>query len=818
MANTAAEFFRIRNMHRQLCRTDIFALAKVLNYPDICPEVHQPIVDILPKLPGGKDVEIAPGVFEYKPYKEVWQMPGPREFLVLYPRGHLKTTLISQTYLIQCILNWPDIRILLSCATGDQVERVVRAIRGVFQYNDDFRTLFPEFCPQNADEFGSSQQFVTPARKIMRGEPTVFSVTVGKTIAGYHPDMIFHSDLVDKENVKTPGGINDVLNHFDFMEPLLERYTARDGYPASRGFTFVEGTPYDFGDLHNKLMADKTWTKVIRAAQEDYPFGKILWPSRFPQEELDRLCRKNQWLFCTPYESPVLMADASFKPIGDVQIGDIVLGWDDNENRPKLRKSKVLDKGCIDDADVEEIIMESGRKIICTPDHLWLNGWSRKNRPNNNHKRYSRVHPYGARGLGKSLKSLAFVDFPDNENLNYSQSNIANYLAGVYDGEGSLTSKVTLNFTQTNGKNATVCKKISDSLNALGFSYKSFHRKAKKEKWSDTTLFQLHGGYRNVFRFMRMCNPARRQEIINKLLPHTARFCKRDNVSSVKMIGRRKVYWLTTETGNYVVWGYASKNSAQYLMKCVPQGDGLCDPKDVAFIKPEILGSLVPTLRMHATIDLAGMEVGRTGDYTVLTVGGFDRDGRLYIIDIRRGHFPPEEVIAHIFNIHALYPQIIDFKIEKDAHARVLLPFLQREMSKLQRFPIMVPLKRDTHKSKQERIRALRPWFKTGIIRFNDGIKESTKLELLSEIGKFPSQSFGVHDDILDTLADMMQNSEGGITDDVVADAPDMKFAFFGKPKPQDKFLGFGEGGVAEWLYGPDAPFGGKISKTGFLD
>ena len=555
MANTNAEFFRIRNIQRQLCRTDIFTLAKILNYPDVCPEVHQPIVDILPKLLGGRDVEVAPGVFEYKPYKEIWQMPGPREFLVMYPRGHLKTTLVSQTYLIQCILNWPDIRILLSCATGDQVERVVRAVRGVFQYNDDFRTLFPEFCPQNADEFGSSQQFVTPARKIMRGEPTVFSVTVGKTIAGYHPDMIFHSDLVDKENVKTPGGINDVINHFDFMEPLLERYSAKDGYPATRGFTFVEGTPYDFGDLHNKLMADKTWQKVIKPAQEDYPFGKILWPSRFPQEELDRMCKKNQWLF-----------------------------------------------------------------------------------------------------------------------------------------------------------------------------------------------------------------------------------------------------------------------SAQYLMKCVPQGDGLCDPKDVAFVKPEVIGSLMPTLRMHCTIDLAGMEVGRSGDYTVLTIGGFDRDGRLYIVDIRRGHFPPEEVIAHIFDIHHRYPQIIDFKIEKDAHARVLLPFLQREMSKLQRFPIMVPLKRDNHKSKQDRIRALRPWFKTGIIRFSGAIKESTQLELLSEIGKFPSQSYGVHDDILDTLADMMQNSEGGVTDDVVADAPDMKFAFFGKPRPKDRFLGFGEGGVAEWLYGNDPDYRQKISKTGFLD
>src|SRR5260370_5738802 len=581
----------VKSMARQKCRTDIFALAKVLGYPDICPSIHQPIVDILPKLPGGIDYYDAKGRFiEYKPFKEIWQMEGPREFLIMYPRGHLKTTLISQAYLIQCIINWPDIRVMLSCGTGDQVERVIRATKGIFQYNEDFRILFPEFCPQNADDFGSSQQFIVPARKLQRGEPTVFSVTVNKTISGYHPDMIFHSDLVDKENVKTPGGIKDVIGHFDFMGPLLERYSEKDGYPATRGFVFVEGTPYDFGDLHNKLMKNDQcivcnmprsdhfgenykckntsdsslyapmWQKIIKPAQENYPYGKILWPDRFQQKELDRICRDNEWLF-----------------------------------------------------------------------------------------------------------------------------------------------------------------------------------------------------------------------------------------------------------------------SAQYLMKCIPQGDGLCDPKDVAFLPPHIIGSLMPTLRLHATVDLAGMEENRSGDYTVLTVGGFDRDGRLYIIDIRRGHFPPEEVIRHIFDIHTRYPGIIDFKIEKDAHTRVLLPFLQREMSKKQRFPVIWPIKRDTHRTKQDRIKSLRPWFKTGIIRFSDLIPQTTKMELLDEIIQFPSQSYGVHDDVLDTLADMMQNRDGGVTDDVIADAPyeevtrEAMFGQFGKQRGRDKFLGFGEDGVAEWLYGPDGSPKKNESKTGYI-
>lgn len=470
--------------------------------------------------------------------------------------------MVSQAYLIQFIINWPDIRILLSCATGDQVEKVVRAVKGVFQYNENFRDLFPEFCPAKADDFGSSQQFTVPARELVRGEPTLFCVTVGKTIAGYHPDVIFHSDLVDKENVKTPGGINDVHDHFKYMNPLLERYSARDGYPATRGYTFVEGTPYDFGDLHNTLIENPEWKcRAIRSAQDEN--GNILWPARFPQEELDRLRREmGDWLF-----------------------------------------------------------------------------------------------------------------------------------------------------------------------------------------------------------------------------------------------------------------------SAQYLMKVVPQGDGLCDPRDIVFIPREHFIQMVSGFRKHVTIDLAGMEEKSRGDWTVLTLGGFNNNGILHIIEIHCGHYTPEKVIEIIFDLHDRWPSIIDFKIEKDAHARVLLPFLQRANAKRgdltgKWLPPFIQIKRDTHKSKQDRIKGLRPWFKANppIIRFNGGIAVEARDELRIEVGRFPSNAAGVHDDILDTLADLMQNEEGQVTSDVIADPVDVKFAPFGVARPRDRFLGFNsEDGAPEWLYGDDS-LRSRVSKTGFLE
>ena len=189
---------------------------------------------------------------------------------------------------------------------------------------------------------------------------------------------------------------------------------------------------------------------------------------------------------------------------------------------------------------------------------------------------------------------------------------------------------------------------------------------------------------------------------------------------------------------------------------------GLCQESQSSWFSAAALDQIRAYLRIHVTVDCAGMEAESKGDYTVLTTAGFDRDGRCYVLDIRRGHFTPTEVIWHIFDLHRIMKPI-DIKIEKEAHARVLAHFLAREMEKKQVFPNIVPLKRDTRTSKVQRIKGLQSWFASKILRFYDGI--GPKTDLVREIVEFPSSS---HDDIMDTIADHMQNRDGGINYDVI--------------------------------------------------
>jgi len=490
----------------------------------------------LQKFPGGEEVFDLRGEWVgTRPFCDLWALEGPRNSLVIYPRGTYKTS-CNMSHTIQWIINYPDVRILWSMATGTQVTETVQAILGHFRFNATFRELFPEFCPpaKSARDFGSNEGFTVPNRvqKWLR-EPTLFTASLGKVMSGNHHEVIKHSDVVDKENVKTPFQVQEVKNHFGYCNFLLHR----GGAPVRAGWQDTEGTFYDFSDAYMEIV--------------------------------DKHSEDPDW------------------------------------------------------------------KIIVRP-------------------------PYNADG------SLAFP--------------------------------------------RTLPQGVLERI--------------KKQPGMSDYIY-----------------------------------------------------------------------SCQILLKPVAAGSGLATAEEILFVPRKVVEALRPQLRIHTTIDLSGMDPqATTTDFVVLTTGGFDRDGRFWVIDMRVGRFDPFTTIEHIFDIHKRY-RPIDMKIERDAHARVLGPFFERERSKRQEFPNLVPIQRDNRTAKKQRIKSLQPWFKMGIIRFADDLPG--KLELIHEITRF-SDTSTYHDDILDTLADQMQNQEGGVVGDVVPDAPRWE-GQLAKREITPKFLGFGQGGKPIW-------------------
>lgn len=122
------------------------------------------------------------------------------------------------------------------------------------------------------------------------------------------------------------------------------------------------------------------------------------------------------------------------------------------------------------------------------------------------------------------------------------------YLAGVYDAEG-----YGFSFAQYKSRNPAVYDNISKALRRFNFRV----REGKRD------IFFL-GGRNEFVRFWNLVRPAvqRKAVGINQGPNKEGVFSTwgRDEVLSVRSLGTRKVYCLTTETGNFVAYGYASHN------------------------------------------------------------------------------------------------------------------------------------------------------------------------------------------------------------------------------------------------------------------
>lgn len=245
---------------------------------------------------------------------KMWDLKGERDRLLLVSRGHLKTTIHTVAHIIQWILNYPDVRILMTTATDEKAQLIVGKIKQHFQFNPRFRFLYPEFCPdaKKASDWGSKTELSVPNRNKRGDEPTIMTASVGKALASTHHDVIKCSDVVTENNVRTPGQIAEVKEFFGYLEPLRERGESKDGQP-NPGWLDVEGTIYDFSDFYQTILDaeekkadhEKAWKITKRSCWVDKSKRLSLWPERFPALELERIANSPQVgpvLFASQYE------------------------------------------------------------------------------------------------------------------------------------------------------------------------------------------------------------------------------------------------------------------------------------------------------------------------------------------------------------------------------------------------------------------------------------------------------------------------------------------------------------------------------------
>ncbi len=161
------------------------------------------------------------------------------------------------------------------------------------------------------------------------------------------------------------------------------------------------------------------------------------------------------------------------------------------------------------------------------------------------------------------------------------------------------------------------------------------------------------------------------------------------------------------------------------------------------------------------TIDLADTTNERSNP-TVMTVSAFDRMGRCYVRDMRRGKFTAEQSIDLMFYLNKRYrPQKIF--IEDYAYTHGLRPSMDRRSALTGDYPPFHYVKRERKPNEKTNriIRALQPPYSSGELRFVDPLHSDEtcarqlRTALENELREVTAFSTGSSDDILDTLADI---------------------------------------------------------------
>lgn len=330
-----------------------------------------------------------------------------------------------------------------------------------------------------------------------------------------------------------------------------------------------------------------------RPTQEECD-GELAWPDRFPEEVVARIKKElGPYAYCTPAESPVLMADLSLKPISEVVVGDMVLGFciGNDDARARHLPARVLSIGKFD-RPVVKLTLDSGLTARCTRDHKWFTG-----RNDASHQ------PYKAVKVGSQVKRVCPAVLPKLETEDELRS--AGWVAGFFDGEGTVSLMHRRNdsfacgaiaFYQTAGKNLPLCEKLERSLDLLGFNYSCDEKQpstlsAKGIPWSARRAYVLKsdaGVGRNKNgpakrmsrltlnqRFLSLIQPVKWKERLIDISANGRMYTGTEKVISIEPDGIETVYGLETTTGNYVVWGLASSNSAQYQQTPEARGGGI---------------------------------------------------------------------------------------------------------------------------------------------------------------------------------------------------------------------------------------------------
>lgn len=227
------------------------------------------------------------------PVCDFMQQSPPHRKLVLMPREHAKTSIVSHCLpahiLIQnAVTNiyFPGIegcecRILLAGETADMAKKNLRVVRAAFVRNQLLRALWPHRCWEgNPKRHGAawSDWAMELPRETDWPDPSIRAIGVDGAITGSRPNVLIKDDLVSLRAANSETEMLSAIEWHKASRALLEEYETETNLVS---LEWIIGTRWAVSDLYSYIIKeDPTIEQIDKRFHRIITDGKILWPER----------------------------------------------------------------------------------------------------------------------------------------------------------------------------------------------------------------------------------------------------------------------------------------------------------------------------------------------------------------------------------------------------------------------------------------------------------------------------------------------------------------------------------------------------------
>ena len=151
-------------------------------------------------------------------------------------------------------------------------------------------------------------------------------------------------------------------------------------------------------------------------------------------------------------------------------------------------------------------------------------------------------------------------------------------------------------------------------------------------------------------------------------------------------------------------------------------------------------------LNKFTAIDPA-ISLKERADFTAIVTVGVDVLNKIYVLEVKRGHYTEEQMIDELFLTNERWHPM-NICIETVAFQKTLQHYIMKEVKKRGRTLPLNEVLPETSESKEKRIRSLQPMYMRSDVFHSVGVANIEYLE--DELLRFPK---GKNDDIIDSLA-----------------------------------------------------------------